>query len=182
MLDRTETTTIRRPAHWFVVTSAPRKEFEAMHWLKSGGIPHAYVPVARTIQRRARGRTAAVLEPMFRGYLFVGDPGDERRDMIPHMPCVQRVLETNGRWKTLSDTIVLGIFQQETDKHANTPAELKWLPRLKPGDFVRFTEGQFAGFTGRFEQLAGRDRIVVLFSLLGRDVRTTIDATQVVAA
>ena len=170
-----------RPANWFIVTSAPRKEFDAMHWLIGSAI-HAYVPLARAIQRRARGKTAAVLEPMFRGYLFVGDPGTDRRDLIPATPGVQRVLDVNGRWKIISDRIVQAIYQQELEERFRPPPEAKKRHVFKAGEFVKIVDGQFAGFAGRFDRLAGKDRIVVLHWLLGCEVKTTLHADQVVAA
>jgi transcription antitermination factor NusG len=173
-----------RPTRWFIVASHPRKEFDAMHWIIGRGMD-AYVPIVRAIQRRARGKTAAVLEPMFRNYLFVGDPMDGKRDLIPNLPCVMRVLEatgSNGRWATLRDSVVQAIFQQEMHERFAMPPEPKKRITFKPGAMLRIVDGKFVGFAARFDRLASRDRIVVLHNLLGCEVKTTLDQAQVVAA
>ena len=181
MLARTQEQPNARPKHWFIVTSEPRSEFKAAHWITGNGI-QAYVPVVRAIQRRARGKIANVLEPMFRNYLFVADPEDGRRDMIPHLPCVMRMLESNGKWATLSDAAVLKIFQQEMMERFAMPQEAEKRHVFKPGDMVLITDGQFKGFQGRFDRLATKDRLVVLHWLLGCEVKTTLKADQVAAA
>lgn len=170
-----------RPKHWFIVVSEPRAEFKAAHWITGRGI-HAYVPIVRAIQRRARGKTAAILEPMFRNYIFVGDPADNRRDLIPHLPCVMKVLERNGRWATLSDFVVMAIFQQEMMERFAMPPEPKKAKKFKPNEALKIIDGQFAGFNCRFDRLATKNRIEVLHWLLGREVRTTLHADQVAAA
>jgi transcription antitermination factor NusG len=170
-----------RPAHWFIVVSEPRAEFKAMQWIIGRGI-HAYVPVVRAIQRRARGKTASILEPMFRNYLFVGDPENGKRDLIPHLPCVMKVLESNGRWATLSDRAVQLIFQQEMTERFAMPPEPKKAKQFKPKEALKIIDGQFAGFNCRFDRLATKNRIEVLHWLLGREVRTTLHADQVAAA
>lgn len=170
-----------RPKAWFVVASEPRCEFKAKHWIIGKGI-HAYVPIVRAIKRRARGKTAAVLEPMFRNYLFVGDPEDGRRDLIPHLPCVMKVLELNGRWATLADAVVLAIFQQEMLERFAMPPEPKKRHEFKPNAMLRIIDGQFKGFEARFDCLASKDRISILMWLLGREVKTTLNVDQVVAA
>jgi len=184
MLARTQDQPNNRPKHWFIVVSEPRAEFKAAHWITGRGI-HTYVPIVRAIQRRARGKAAAVLEPMFRNYLFVGDPADKRRDLIPNLPCVMKVIKStddSGRWATLSDKVVLAIFQQEMMERFAMPPEPKKRLNLKPGDMIKIVDGQFMGFEGRFDRLASKDRISILFWLLGREVRMTLSADQVVAA
>lgn len=171
-----------RPRNWFIVVSEPRCEFKAMHWIIGKGI-HAYVPLVRGIQRRSRGKTAAVLEPMFRNYLFVGEPDDkEKRAQIPYLPCVMKVLELNDRWATLSDEVVLAIFQQEMTERFAMPIEPKKRHVFKPGDMIKIIDGQFKGFDGRFDRLANKERLSVLMWLLGREVRLTLHADQVAAA
>lgn len=183
MLAKTAETDIR-PTHWFIVASEPRAEFKAMHWIIGRGI-HAYVPVVRAIQRRARGKTVAILEPMFRSYLFVGDTGDERRDLIPHLPGVMNVMKgtgSDGRWATLSDFVIQAIFQQEMTERFAMPPEPKKAKQFKPNEALKIINGQFAGFNCRFDRLATKNRIEVLHYLLGREVRTTLHADQVAAA
>ena len=173
-----------RPKSWFIVVSEPRCEFKASHWITGRGI-HTYVPIVRAIQRRARGKTAAILEPMFRNYLFVGDPADGRRDLIPNLPCVMKVLKStdgSGRWATLKDATILKIFQQEMTERFAMPPEPKKAKQFKPNEALKIVDGQFAGFNCRFDRLASKDRISILFWLLGREVRMTLSADQVAAA
>src|ERR1035437_7423940 len=184
MLAKTQVQPIDRPKHWFIVASEPRAEFKAMHLIIGRGI-HAYVPVVRAIQRRARGKTVAILEPMFRSYLFVGDTDDWRRDLIPNLPCLMKVLEStggNGRWATLSDYVIQAIFQQEMTERFAMPPEPKKAKVFKQNEALKIINGQFAGFNCRFDRLATKDRIEVLHWLLGREVRTTLRADQVAAA
>lgn len=165
---------------WFVLASEPRAEFKARESLVGEGI-EAYVPIVRGTHRRAYGRMREGLKPLFPGYLFAADPGGGARGAIVGARGVRTVLTRNERWLALGDREVMAIFQQETAERFGAPpprqAEL-----LKPTDMVRIVDGQFAGFTGRFDRLAPKGRIIVLLELLGRAVEVNFDERQVAAA
>ena len=52
------------------------------------------------------------------------------------------------------------------------------LPRLRPGDPVRVTDGAFIGFCGLVEGLRGHERVAILLGAL----RMTLPAADVTAA
>jgi transcription antitermination factor NusG len=57
------------------------------------------------------------------------------------------------------------------------------LPRhqLTVGKLVRVTVGPFADLEGLFQEMLGRDRVVLLFNLLGRRVRTSVKLAELAA-
>jgi transcriptional antiterminator RfaH len=46
---------------------------------------------------------------------------------------------------------------------------------FRPGSKVRLTAGGFAGYEGIFKAKTGRERVVVLLDVLGREARTIVD-------
>jgi hypothetical protein len=53
--------------------------------------------------------------------------------------------------------------------------------RLVIGDAARVTFGPFAALEGLFQEMSGRDRVVLLFDLLGRKVRASVPLAALAA-
>jgi transcriptional antiterminator RfaH len=53
--------------------------------------------------------------------------------------------------------------------------------RFAVGDAVKVTTGPFADLEGMFQAASGSDRVVLLFNLLGREVRASVPFRDLVA-
>ena len=163
-------------SRWYVVHTQTQQESRAEMNLRRQGF-EAWLPLIRRARRHAR-RMDSVLAPLFPGYLFVrldlsvqawrminGTFGAVRLlcggDMplaVPDGLVEELMLRSNG-----SGTIVL-------------PAR-----RFAAGEAVRVGVGPFANLEGLFQEMSGRDRVVLLISLLGGKVRATVPVSELAA-
>jgi transcriptional antiterminator RfaH len=162
---------------WAVVQVQPRAEEKArQHLVNQGFSP--YLPRYRRRVRHAR-RTESVLRPLFPGYLFVRlDSTRSRWRSINGTVGVRRIL-TNGEVpRRVPERVVQEIMAREDQSGVVTLLP----PRLVRGQPVRVIDGPFADFDGLFYETRDDQRVVLLFTLLGRDVKTVVPVEVVVAA
>ena len=74
------------------------------------------------------------------------------------------------------NAVIDGIREREVGGVVRLPKP----PRLKPGDRVRVLRGPFEGHFGLYEGMAPHDRVMVLLSMLGTQVRTEMADADVV--
>jgi transcriptional antiterminator RfaH len=162
---------------WFVVQTQSRKEEKARHHLVNQGFT-VYLPCYRRRVRHAR-RLEIVRRPLFPGYLFVQfDPGWTRWRAINGTVGVHHIL-TNGE---LPQRIPEAIVREIKAREDETGAVTLFPSSLAPGQPVRVIDGPLAEVSGLFEEAQDDKRIVLLFTLLGREVRAVVPAEAVVAA
>jgi transcriptional antiterminator RfaH len=58
----------------------------------------------------------------------------------------------------------------------------KIVSQFKRGDRLRVTEGQFIGLSAVFEAATQQDRVAVLLSMMGRQVKVELEAADVIRA
>jgi transcriptional antiterminator RfaH len=163
-------------ASWFVVRTQPHAEEKAVRHLTNQGFS-TYLPRYRRRVRHAR-RVVDALRPLFPGYLFVRlDRSEMRWRSINGTIGVLYVLTDGDLPRCVPDRIVDEIRGREDDSGA-----VKLLSRLKRGQPVRLVQGPLADVDGLFEEIRDDQRVVLLFSLLGREVRTVVSAEDIVAA
>lgn len=160
---------------WYVAETHPQAEARALENLARQGYA-AYLPRYWKRRRHAR-RTDTVKAPLFPGYLFV---------------CMD-VAKT--RWRAIRSTIGIRHLICEGEKPVPVPhgvvediqaredeAGLVPVPPpvpFQPGEELRVTEGPLRDQTGWFQRVADRERIVILMSLLGRQVPFVVPAGAV---
>ncbi len=162
---------------WFVVRTRVRTEEMAARHLANQGFT-AYLPRYRRRVRHAR-RNEIVLRPLFPGYLFVQlDPQRCRWRSINGTFGVQSILTQGDALLAVADSIIAEIKARE-----DTDGTVK-LSRASfaPGQVVRLIEGPLADLSGLFEEMRDENRVVLLVSLLGRQVRMQVPAAAVEAA
>lgn len=164
-------------ASWFVVQTQSRAEAKAKRHLNNQGFS-VYLPVYRRRVRHSR-KNEIVLRPLFPGYLFVQlDLDAQRWRSINGTVGVLRLLTDGDVPQQLSKRVIDEIRAREDGAGA-----VKLLPPLlKPGQAVRLVEGPFTDVSGLFEEMRDANRVILLLSLLGRQVRVTVPAAEVTAA
>lgn len=162
---------------WYVVQTKPRAEETALTHLRRQAF-ETFLP--RFLKKRRHARRVEITpSPLFPGYLFVAL--DSERSL----------------WRSIRGTIgVSGLIC-----HGDTPAavpegvveeivarqdddgfiQLRAPEALKKGQSVEIAQGPLAETRGIFESFDSRERVVVLLSLLGRQVRTRIPADWIQA-
>lgn len=164
--------------YWCAVSTQVNAEDKAVFHLMRQGFK---VLLPKHLKRRAHARKVEwVPRPLFPGYLFVEiDP-----DISP--------------WRAIRSTI--GIFDVIRFGEKPAPVPCQVIDEIKarqdenglvktmqgetfrPGDPVRVMQGALGEFEALFESTDDRNRVTVLLSLLGRQVRTRVSKNAVFAA
>jgi transcriptional antiterminator RfaH len=162
---------------WFVVRTRSRAEEKALRHLANQGFG-PYLPRYRRHVRHAR-RNAVVLRPLFPGYLFVRlDPSACRWRSINGTVGVQEILTDGDMPLPVADRIIDEIVAREDETGAVKLAA----PTFAHGQAVRLLDGPLAEINGLFEEMRDENRVILLVSLLGRQVRMQVPAETVAAA
>lgn len=164
-------------ASWFVVQTQPSAEAKARRHLINQGFT-TYLPLYRRRVRHAR-KNEIVLRPLFPGYLFVRlDPDQHRWRSINGTIGVRQILSDGNTPRTLPDHVIEEIVARQDE----TGAVKLSAPVFAPGQAVRLLDGPFADVSGLFEEARDENRVVLLLSILGRQVRVVAPAAEVTAA
>lgn len=156
---------------WYVVRSAPRKEFFAASQLENQSF-RTFVPRLRRTVRHAR-RTQTVLAPLFPRYLFVAMDVDRVRwRSILGTFGVAQLIMSGERPKPVPDGVVENLAEA-----SDLAGAVSFRDRLRVGDDVRFVSGPFAELIGRLVDLDDAGRVGVLLEIMGseRVVAATAD-------
>lgn len=162
---------------WAVVQVQPRAEEKARHHLAIQGFA-PYMPRYRRRIRHAR-QIETVLRPLFPGYVFVRlDPMKSRWRSINGTVGVRRILTDGEVPRRVPERIVHEIIAREDA----SGAVILLPPRLVRGQPVRVVDGPFADCGALFYDMRDDQRVILLFTVLGREVRTVVPVEVVVAA
>lgn len=144
---------------WFVAYCDPQREAIA-HKALTDAAYEAYLPM-----ERYRSRTGPSERPLFSRYLFVGlDPVFQPFAPIRTARGVREILSENLKPRAVPSEMVDELRQAERiGLFDRTPS------RLKVGDRVT-VEGPFSELIGTIANASNRDRIQVLYDMLGRKV------------
>ncbi len=162
---------------WYVVFTHPAAEAKAILNLERQGF-RTYMPRFRTLRRHAR-REEPVWRPLFPRYLFISfDSVVARWRAILSTFGVADLIRHGDRPTRVPEGIIDGLRAREVGgEFEPSPAQA----RLKPGTLVQVQGGPFHEWVGRLESLTDGDRVRVLLSLLGREVRTELAISKVQA-
>jgi len=158
---------------WFAAMTQPQREGVAVENLRRQGF-YTFSPLERVVRRHAR-KTIATTAPVFRGYVFVRlDPMQARWRSINGTRGV-RSLVTNGDGPLAIKPGIVETLLASTD----ADGILEFVDPLQPGMTVRLRAGPFAEQLGVIERLDGRNRLVLLMSLMGGQVRTGVSRDMI---
>lgn len=152
---------------WMVAQTQQNAEHEARRNLVAQDLV-VYLPLFR-LPRNTRGVRRPV--PLFPGYIFIA--WHDRWRSVNGTRGVVRLLATGDAPSHVHDEYVTALRAREdalgyVTFEDEAPRSVR---ELRPGDAVY---SELTGLTGEFLSRSGRDRCVVLFSLLGRTVRTRV--------
>lgn len=155
---------------WYLVYCKARQEDAAASGLEEQGYA-VYLPKLR-VRRRRRGGTAEVEQPLFPRYLFAA-PGRAKQSIGPvqFTVGVQKLVRFGTVYLPVPEAVVTALRAREDPE---TGCHRLKTPVMKRGDRVRIGSGALAGIEGVFEARTGRDRVIVLLELLGRQTPTVV--------
>jgi transcriptional antiterminator RfaH len=149
---------------WYVAATLPQKEHLAVHHLERQGFI-TFFPRFQKVRRHAR-KMDTVLASLFPGYIFVSfDVDVQPWHAIRSTVGVRHLVGLNPSRPQTVPKHIIDLLQARSDNGAFD----KTLFYLKPGDEVRVINGPFAEHFARVESLSGRDRINLLFHILGAE-------------
>lgn len=160
---------------WYVIHTRPHAENRALDHLERQGF-HAYLPRFATTRRHAR-KVETVARPLFPRYMFIDlDLQAARWRTVLSTAGVAGLVMAAGQPSPVPDGIVENIQARE-DATGLIAIGNTW----QPGQKIRITSGPFSTVDAIFDGLDDQQRVVVLFDLMGRNIRIQLDAALVAA-
>jgi transcriptional antiterminator RfaH len=158
--------------YWACAQLEPRREAVAEHFLQLAGF-EVYIPRLR--ERRIRsGRRVEMLTPLFPSYAFVAIENGWHRARWSVAVCA---LVMSGESPAVVPAgIIVGLRAREIAGAVELPAR-----ELVAGDRVRVLSGPFRDQLAIFAGMKPRERVEVLFSVLGRASRIVLARDDVEA-
>lgn len=151
---------------WFLILTKPSGERTAKENLERQGY-RVYYP---RLARRAfyRGRWTERIVSLFPRYVFLQiDAAQQSVSPVRSTRGVVDVVRFGNECAVVANAIVDGLIQR-ADAHCGLH-RLNCDPVFAPGDAVSVIGGTLQGFEGIFEREMGKDRVVVLLKILGRE-------------
>jgi transcriptional antiterminator RfaH len=154
---------------WYLVYSKPRQEDVASENLARQGF-ETYLPRIRQPRRRMN-RRVLIVQPMFPRYLFIHlDAHHDNWAPIRSTLGVSSLVRFGPYPTPVPDDLVAALRAREDDEGIqNLPA-----PEFKSGEPLRIGDGAMAGYEGIFLARSGKDRVLVLLDIMGRQARVEV--------
>ncbi len=163
--------------NWYVVYTQANSELKALNNLMRQGF-HAYLPQFKKTRRHAR-KTDTVLRPLFPRYLFVSlDLAQDRWRSILSTYGVNNLVGNRNGPEVVPTSLVETLQSRRDDGGAIHPLRLRG---YEQGDPLKVEDGVFAGNIAELAELDDDERVTVLMSLLGREVRVQLPLEAVSA-
>jgi transcriptional antiterminator RfaH len=160
---------------WYAVNTQPHQETRAEENLRRQGYG-VFLPGYWKTRRHAR-KVDRVRAPLFPGYIFVS--------LLSGRAALRPINSTFGvrRLVTFGDEPAV-VPQAFMDNLVARCGEDRIFidPRLQPGAEIRLVDGPFVDVIGRLLHLGDGERVTVLMSLLGREVRKTVRLQDIAPA
>ena len=157
---------------WFAVYTKPRQEEIARENLVRQGF-RCFLPMAVNPYQRRSKRTPRI-EPLFPRYLFLNAiPDQQSLGSVRSTVGVSTLVRFGMHLVQVPDNII-GAIENRCDAETGL-VMLKPVP-VEVGDKVMVFDGPFAGIEGIFRARKGRDRALLLMSMLGTETTVEVDA------
>lgn len=146
-----------------------RADYEGLSHL----IVRTFIPEEEEM-RVVAGKTRKVKRKLFPGYVFI--------EMVLDDPTIQLVKSTTGVTGFLSSGNKPISLKENEVRHLEDLKEGKQPPRVEfeKGDIVRVTQGPFAEFTGKIDEvMIDKQKLRVLIELFGRDTPVELAFNEV---
>mgnify|MGYP005999611757 FL=1 len=155
---------------WFVIYSKPSQERIAEGNLQAQGF-ETYLP--RLAQRKTHARRSSVVPvPMFPRYFFVrADLDASRWRSIYGTFGVANVVSFGERPAAVPDAVIDELrMREDADGIVRLPKEAEF----NAGDKVQITDGPLSDVAAMVTAKSDRDRVFVLMSILGQQVKVRV--------
>lgn len=161
---------------WFAIRAKPQQEQIArINYERQGYV--VYLPLMRVVVRHARKREEK-LKPFFPGYLFLHlSPAERNWVTISATRGVLGPVCFGERYVPVPDWVIADLKARE-ESGAVSLAELR-KKTLTPGVGIEVQLDDDTTAQGLFYSFSGQDNVVVLLSLLNRQVKTTLPLDRV---
>lgn len=157
---------------WWLVHTKPRQEIKALHNLEAQDF-ECYLPLF-PVEVLQRGSFQVNETPLFPRYLFcrAGKNGaGENWGVIRSTSGVNRLVCFGSQPAKVNDQLVSAIRQQSG---LRTQAK----PIFTQGEKLQISHGPFAGLQAIYEMKTAEDRVLVLISLMSKQVRLTLEPSK----
>ena len=162
--------------NWYCVGFIANKERLAIQHLERQAYEVFCPRMTRTVSH-ARKRVKKLV-PIFPGYLFVHlDLSRQRWRPINGTLGVTHIVSVAERPAPLKTGFVETLLD-----HADADGVVTFNEEFQPGDRVRMVGGAMHNQLGTLCRMKGPDRLVVLMSMLGREVETTVPKSMLIKA
>ena len=158
-----------RPKRWLVAMTQPHREALALSHLERQQLT-TYCPLVLKRIRHAR-RSLDVKRPLFPGYIFIGYQPNVRWQAIRSTVGIRTIIKRGDEPDFLDGTFVDALREREADGVIAKPET-----EFKPGQSVSITHGPLANLIGEVIEMREKERILILFHLMGQEVKTLINA------
>jgi len=165
---------ISQNRHWFALYTKPRNEFNAEKQLQSIGVKY-FLPTINKV-RQWSDRKKKILEPLFRGYIFIYSDEKERL-LALELTSIVRCIFYNGKPAVIPESQidnVKSILKNNTDLDVHN--------RLFPGNKVIIKSGPLKGIVGVVLNSNRGKSIAISVDLLNRSVLTRLPEESIVQA
>jgi transcriptional antiterminator RfaH len=152
---------------WYLVHTKPAGEHAAKVNLERQSYK-VYLPyLAQSFRRNGQWRDR--IGPLFPRYLFVRlNEGEQSLGPVRFSAGVSGVVRFGSRYAIVPDEVVRELHAREIPNSGLH--RLVTCHTFTPGTPVRVTHGVFDGLQGVFAREDGKDRVVLLLKMLGREV------------
>jgi transcriptional antiterminator RfaH len=158
-------------AYWAVARLVPQKERLALHCLSLAGF-ETYFPRLRE-RRISHGRKIEVRPALFPGYAFLAVEAQWYAARWS-MGVIGLIMD-GIKPARVADEVIEGLRSRERGGLIELPKRVD----LKAGDQVLVTQGPLAGLSGLCAGMRAHERVLVLLTILGGQVRTELARSSV---
>jgi transcriptional antiterminator RfaH len=161
---------------WYLIRSKPSRESVAQANLERQGFTTYFPCLAENVRGDVRrgGRRVA----LFPRYLFLQvDVTCQSLSPVHSTVGVSNVVRLGASYTTVPEGVI-----HELQARADPATGLHHLesrPPIWPGSHVRIISGPLDGLNGIFQRQAGYERVLVLLTMLGRDIPAVVPAAFV---
>ncbi len=153
---------------WRVFYTAPRAEKRCEQYIDELGV-EVFLPKI-TIKRQWKDRKKAVIEPLFKSYIFASVTERERLDVLQ----IKGIVKSVAFGGNLAEMTVENIEQLKLTQ--NDPEKLgllsHWIPEI--GKQILVTEGPMKGLKGEVLQHRGQSYVVIRIEALRQAVKVNV--------
>jgi len=159
---------------WFILQFKSNSHHQAAKNLNRQGF-ETFLPLHDATSRKL-SRFINTSKPLFPGYMFIKfDRAESDWHKINNTYGVSRLITFNSILKPIPTKFVDNLM-----KRYDLSGKLLPIKKLKKGDQVTVSKGQFANFVATVEKYEDEQRIWILMDLMGREtkIHTSSDALQ----